>query len=156
MTDTRNVLLKCRHSVLSMIRYDAAAGHVVLVECMSSFIQCFQWFGLYYCTYWICEALGGGVKTVHFFNLQVPGIDIVMDWLIQHPTDQYTHQKCRKYIHLCLRFFRSHLRVFSAHYIVNLPPFRNSYPGSHDTHSSPFPTAVRAFVLIARKIDVQN
>ena len=32
MTDTRNVLLKCRHSVLSMIRYDAAAGHVVLVE----------------------------------------------------------------------------------------------------------------------------
>ena len=32
MTDTRNVLLKCRHSVLSMIRYDAAAGYVVLVE----------------------------------------------------------------------------------------------------------------------------
>ena len=32
MTDTRNVLLKCRHLVLSMIRYDAAAGHTVLVE----------------------------------------------------------------------------------------------------------------------------
>ena len=33
MTDARNVLLKCRHLVLSMTRYDAAAGHVVLVEC---------------------------------------------------------------------------------------------------------------------------
>ena len=44
----------------------------------------------------------------------------------------------------------------SAHYLVNLPPFRNSYPGSHGTHSSPFPTTVRAFVLIARKINVQN
>ena len=33
MTDTRDVLLKCRRSVLSAIRYDAAAGHVVLVKC---------------------------------------------------------------------------------------------------------------------------
>ena len=32
-SDTRNFLLKCRHSILSMIRYDAAAGHVVLVDC---------------------------------------------------------------------------------------------------------------------------
>ena len=28
-----------------------------------------------------------------------------MDWLIQHSTDHYTHQKCRKFIHLCLSFF---------------------------------------------------
>ena len=64
---------------------------------------------------------------------------------MQHPTDQYTHQKCRKYINLCLRFFLSHLRVFSAHYFVNLPPFRNSYPGSHVAHSSPVPTTVLLF-----------
>ena len=35
--------------------------------------------------------------------------------------------------------------------LVNLPPFRNSYPGSHGTHSSPFPNSVGALVLIARK-----
>ena len=72
----------------------------------------------------------------HFSNLQVPDIDIAMDWLIQHPTDQYTQQKFKKSIHLCLRFFLSHLRGFSAHYFVNLPPFRNSYQGSHGMHSS--------------------
>ena len=32
-----------------------------------------------------------------------------------------------------------------------LPPFRNSYPGSHGTHFSPFPTAVIAFVSVAKK-----
>ena len=46
MTDTRNVLLKCRHSMLSMIRYDAVAGHVVLVECHHSFSAAFNDSGL--------------------------------------------------------------------------------------------------------------
>ena len=59
VTDTRNVLLKCRHSMLSMIRYDAAAGHVVLVEChLYSFSSgCFQWFGLtaVVVVHWSCE-----------------------------------------------------------------------------------------------------
>ena len=60
---------------------------------------------------------------------------------------------CRKYIHACcLRFFfLSHHRVFSAHDLVKLPPFRNSYPGSHGTHSSPFPTTVLAFVVLVAK-----
>ena len=104
-----------------------------------------------------CATARGGVVRLfscqikHYLNLQIPGIDITMDWLIQHPTDQYTHQKCGKYIHWCLRLFLSHLRVFSAHYFVNLPPFRNSYPGSHGTNSSPFRTTVLTFVLIARK-----
>ena len=75
---------------------------------------------------------------------------IVFDWLVH----------ARKgagntFIHAC-GFFLSHLRVFSAHYFVKLPPFRNSFPGSHGTHSSPFPTTVRAFVLIARKKMFRN
>ena len=68
-----------------------------------------------------------------------------MDWLIQHPTDQYTHQKCRKYVHLCLHFvFVSSTRISGA--LLCQSPFRNSYPGSHGTHSSPFPTTARALV----------
>ena len=39
----------------------------------------------------------------------------------------------------------------SAHDFVKLPPFCNSYPGSHGTHFSPFPTAVIAFVSVAKK-----
>ena len=38
VTDKRNVLLKCRHSMLSMIRYYAAAGHVVLVFLLNAII----------------------------------------------------------------------------------------------------------------------
>ena len=45
-------------------------------------------------------------------------------------------------------------RIFCA--FLCQSPFCNSYPGSHGTYSSPFPTTVRAFVLIARKIYVQN
>ena len=48
-------------------------------------------------------------------------------------------------------FLLSHPRVFSAHDLVKLPPFRNSYPGSHGTHSSPFPSTVLAFVLVSKK-----
>ena len=39
VTDTRHALLKYHLSVLSMIRYDAAAGHVVLVECHHSVLS---------------------------------------------------------------------------------------------------------------------
>ena len=88
----------------------------------------------------------------HFLNLPVPGIDIAMDWMVQHPTDQYTRtKKCRNtFIHACV-FFLSHLRVFSAHYFVKLRPFRNSYPGSCGTHFSLFPTTERAFVYSRAK-----
>ena len=83
----------------------------------------------------------------------MPGVDIVMDyWLVQHPTNQYTHQNVQETHSLILAFFfLSHPRVFSAHVFVKLPPFRKSFPGSHGTHSSPFPTTVLAFVLITRK-----
>ena len=148
MIDTRNVLLKCRNPVRSMLRYDAAAGHVVLLECHHSF-SAFSDSGCTTVRSRVVSFLGG--QNIHVLNLQVPGSNIAMDWLVQHPTDQYTHQKCRKYIHLCLRLFLSHLRVFSAHFFVNLLRFRNAYPGSHGTHSSPFPTTVFAFVLIGRK-----
>ena len=73
--------------------------------------------------------------------------------MVQHPTDQYTHQKVQE-IHSCVLlaffFFLSHPRVFSAHDFVNLPLFRTSYPGSHGKHSSLFPTTVLAFVLVAK------
>ena len=73
-------------------------------------------------------------------------------WMVQHLTDQYTHLKVQEMHSFMLAFFfLSHPRVFSAHDFVKLPPFRNSYPGSHGTHSSPFPTTVLAFVLVAKK-----
>ena len=61
-------------------------------------------------------------------------------------------------MHAACGFFLSHPRVFSAHDLVKLPPFRNPYyPGSHGTHSSPFPTTVFAVVvLVAKKKKVQN
>ena len=86
MTDPRNVLLKCSHSVLSMIRYDAGAGHVVLVECHHLFSVFNDW-GCTTLRSGVVRLLGG-VKIYTFLNLQVPGIDIAMDWLVQHPTDQ--------------------------------------------------------------------
>ena len=73
--------------------------------------------------------------------------------MVQHPTDQYAHLKVQE-IHSCMLlafFFRSHPRVFSVHDFVKLPPFRNSYPGSHGTHSSPFPYTVLAFVVLVAK-----
>ena len=45
-TGTRTVLMKCRHSLRSMIRYDAAAGQDVLVECYRSFSAAFNDSGL--------------------------------------------------------------------------------------------------------------
>ena len=154
MTDTRDVLLKCRHSVLSMIRYDAAAGHVVF--CWMSSFSAFNESG--------CTTVGSGVGSfffVNFFfflNLPVPDIAIARDWLLQHPSDQCTHapkSAGNAFIHAYV-FFLPHLYVFSVHYFVKLHPFRKSYPGSHGTHSSPFPTTERAFVLIASKKNVQN
>ena len=47
--------------------------------------------------------------------------------------------------------FVSYLRVRSAHNFVKVPPVRNTYPRSHGTHSSPFPSTERAFALIPRK-----
>ena len=51
----------------------------------------------------------------------------------------------------CVFFFLYPPRVFSAHDTVKLPSSRTSYPGSHGTHSSPFPTTVLAFVQVAKK-----
>ena len=58
------------------------------------------------------------------------------------------------FIQACVCFL-SHLRLLSAHNFVRVPPVRNSYPGWHGTHSSPFLTTERAFVFILRK-NVQN
>ena len=100
MTDTRNVLLKCRHSVLSMIRYDAAAGHVVLVECHHSVFSMIR--GVLLC---VVELGGFFRQNNHFLNLHVPGIDIAMGWLIQHPTDQYKRQSAGNALLYVCAFF---------------------------------------------------
>ena len=75
-----------------------------------------------------------------------------MDWLIQHPTDQYTHQKCRKYIHSCLRVFSvPSTRIFSA-LACPAPSISYLIPGvtCYALFSLPHYRA-RAFVVIARK-----
>ena len=62
--------------MLSMVRYDAAAGHVVLVECHHySFSAAFN---AVVVVHWSCEFLGG--QNNHFLYVQVPGIGIVMDY----------------------------------------------------------------------------
>ena len=150
--DTRNVLLRCRHSVFSMIRYDGAAGHVVLVECHDSF-SAFNDPGCTTVRSGVVRLLGG-VK-IYFFQPPDTWYSYCYELVNTAPNGSIQTPKVQE-IHLCLRFFLSYLRVFSVHYFVNLPPFRNSYPGSHGTHSSPFPTTVRAFVLIARKLNIHN
>ena len=160
-----------------------------VTSCWNTVIQCFQWFGTMllldtafflnviivhsvllfsmiraYCCCCSALELWGRFfgQNKHFLYVQVPGVDTVMDyyyWMVQHPTDQYTHLKVQE-IHSCMPlaffFFLSHPRVFSAHDFVKLPPFRNSYPGSPGTHSSPFPTTVLAFVLVAKRKRGQN
>ena len=74
MTDTRHVLLKCRHSVLSVIRYDAAAGHVVLVECHHSVLSMIRTVLLYVVKLWVFLC-----PKKQFLNLQVPDIAIAVD-----------------------------------------------------------------------------
>ena len=146
-----NVLLKLPQSVDSMIRYDAA-GLLVLVECHHSF-SAFNGSSCTTLRSGVVRLLGGSKYT--FLKLKVPRIDSAMDWLIHHPNDQRT-QKVKEIRSFMLAFFfSSRLRVFSAHYFVNFPPFLNSYPGWRGTQSSPFPTTVRAFVLIAKKKKVR-
>ena len=49
-------------------------------------------------------------------------------------------KKCRKYTNLCLRFFLSYLRVFSAHYFANLSlPYQVPHVRVHMT-STPLPS----------------
>ena len=106
MTDTRsNVLLRCLHSVLSMIRDDAAAGHVVLVECHNSMLSIIR---AVHCS---------GVVSffLQILYLQVPRIDIAMDWLVQHRTDQYMHHKSQEIHSFMLAFFSvPSMRIFCA------------------------------------------
>ena len=111
---TRNVLWKCCRSVISMIGYDAAAGHVVLIECHHSLLSMIwadlllQWRS--------CEFFFGQNK--HFVYLQVPGIEIVMDRLLQNPTDEYTHaprSAGNTFIHACVFFFSvPSTRIFAS------------------------------------------
>ena len=101
MTDTRHVLLKCRHSVFSVIRYDGAAGHVVLVECYHSVLSMIRAVLVY-----VVELSVFCCQKKPFLRLQVPGINIaVMDGLLQHSTDQYTHapkvQEIRPFMLAC-------------------------------------------------------
>ena len=162
VTGTRNVfLLKCRHSMLSMIRYyQVRCCSWTRRSCwMSSlFIQCcFQWFGLtaVVVVHWSCEGFFLAKINIFYTSRYVPGFDSVMDdYLLLDGTAPNRSIHAPKsagntFMHAaCVFFFLSHPRVISAHDVVKLPPFRNSYPGSHDTHSSPFPTTVLAFVVL--------
>ena len=62
-------------------------------------------------------------------------------WYSTRPIN--TRPKMRENIMLPIIILMSHLRVFSLHYFVKLPPLCNR-GGSHGRHSSSFPTTVRA------------
>ena len=82
-SDRRNVLLNCRHSVQSMIRYDAAVGYVVLAECHHSVLSMIRGVLLY-----VVELWGFLCQNKHILNLQVPGIDIATYGLANTAPDQ--------------------------------------------------------------------
>ena len=156
VTDSRNVLLKCRHSMLqwfdTMLLPDMSFLlnviniHSVLLSMIRSCCCCcseLEW--------WVFFGQNEHFCTSRYLVLILLWVTYYY-WMVQHLTDQYTHLKVQEMHSFMLAFFfLSHPRVFSAHDFVKLPPFRNSYPGSHGTHSSPFPTTVLAFVLVAKK-----
>ena len=113
MTDTRNVLLKCRHSMLSMVRYDAAAGHVVLVECHHySFSAAFN---AVVVVHWSCEG-GFMAKTNIFYTSRYLVLIllwiIIFGWCSTQAINTRT-KKCRKYIHACcFRYFFCPILVY--------------------------------------------
>ena len=75
-----------------------------------------------------------------------------IDWYSTQPINAHTHQKCRKYIYLCVRVFSvSSTRIFSA-LLCQAPSLWYLISGvtRHALPSLP-PYRARAFVLIARK-----
>ena len=104
-----------------------------------------------------CTTVRSGVVSFYFVKINTFLTSRYMvlmllwiDWYSTQPINTHAHQNVHELRSFMLTFSSVHLRVFSAHYFVKLSPLRNSYPGSHGTHSSPFPTTARAFVLIAR------
>ena len=105
--------------MLPMIRYDAAAGHVVLFEChncsfSAAFFNDSGLLLLLYVVHWSCQGFFFG-QIKHFLYAQVPGVDIIMDYyygMVQHPADQYTHLKVQE-IPSCML-----LAVFSCPILV--------------------------------------
>ena len=68
--DTRNVLLKCRHSVLSKIRYNASVKHVVLVECHHAVLSMMSGCTINHTVVELWGFLGGsGQKQVYLVRL---------------------------------------------------------------------------------------
>ena len=133
----------------SITRCDAAAVHVVLVWCHHSVLRS-TIRAYYYCSgvvrglFWVKTVLiPPGTWCWHCYGLLA---GTAPNRSIHAPKSARN-----SFIHACVFILLSHPRVFSAHDFAKLPPFRNSYPGSHGTHSSPFATTVLAFVLIARK-----
>ena len=53
---------------------------------------------------WSCEFFFCQNKRF-LYLLQVPGIDIVIDWPVQHPNDQCTHKKVQEIHSFMLKFF---------------------------------------------------
>ena len=121
MTDTRNVLLKCRASLLSMTHYDAPAEHVI-VGCHHSVLSIIRAV-LLLC---VVELPFCFCQNKHFLYLQVPGIDIAMDWQVHHPTPNRSIHAPRSagntFIHACVVFL-PHLHVFLRITLPSSLPF---------------------------------
>ena len=70
-------------------------------------------------------------------------------WYSIQPIDTHAPNSAgNRFMYACV-FSVPSTCIFCA-LLVNLPPFRNSYPGSHGTRSSPFPTTMLTFVLVAK------
>ena len=93
---------------------------------------------------------GGGLSKNCYTSRYLVFILLWIGWHSTQSINTRSKSAGNTFIHAFVSFCPI-IHVLSAHYFLKLPLFRNSYPGSRGTHSSPFPTAVRSFVLIARK-----
>ena len=97
-------------------------------------------------------------QSTRFLYVQVPGVDIVKYkycWMVQHPADQYTHQKVQE-IQSCMLlaffFFCPILVCFLRMTLSGSLPFVTHTRGhmARTPLPSPLPT-VLAFVLVAKR-----
>ena len=106
---------------------------------------------------WCCTTVRSGVVRVffgqnkHFLNLPVPGIDIAIDWLVQHPTDQYTHAPKSAANTFMFAFSFCLIYAYFPCITFSNPFLFVTHIRSHGTRFSPFPTTERALIIIDRK-----
>ena len=141
VTGTHTVLMKCRYSLRSMIRYDAAAGQDVLVECHRSFSAAFNDSGLLLWK-WNCEFLSGGQNKhiLHTSRCLVLILVWIIRWHSTQPINTYTHQKVQEIRSLFLAFFFCPILAYFLRMIFSSSrPFLTHIGGHIARTPLPFP-----------------